>query len=102
MSVQAKRVKVTNDNVRGRMTHIELDGVNISSSCVGASLEWAVDGLNVLELRMFAAPTEVETLALVRIRPECAQLLVDLGWTPPPEQVNYHPAEPAGVADTEG
>ena len=64
------RVKITNGTMRGRDTHIEVDGVDISKACHRATLRFDSKELNTLELDLFTAPDliAIEVRRCLRLR----------------------------------
>jgi hypothetical protein len=76
------RLRLTND---GPNTFVALDGQSISHLLLGAKITFQPGQLPVAELDVFTHLGEVDGQVHVRVPHETRELLVKLGWTPPPD-----------------
>lgn len=78
-------VSITSDN--GFTARVAVGGFDISSVVTAARLDLAARAEHHLYLTLRSFPTDVELADVhVRLDTETHDLLVRLGWTPPPEQ----------------
>lgn len=79
----------------GETNRLELDGVDISNSVMGFTVQFDVDHLPRVSLDMLGDPDIDLAFAEVLVAERCHDLLMKLGWTPP--AVSSTPPFPAEV-----
>lgn len=83
MSTPDHQVKITSDGIHGTVV---LDGVDLGNTVTEVCLHAGVDTLTELRLELLlgATATVFEGQAVVIVADETRDVLLTLGWTPPP------------------
>lgn len=84
----------------GETNRLELDGVDISHSITGFTVQFGVDHLPLVRLDVVADPEMDLEFAEVLVDERSREVLTQLGWTPPTEGeqvVSRTPSIPSAV-----
>lgn len=81
------KVRITNEKTMARHSKIELDGKDISAWCHRYEVVGELKDLVVLRLDLYVGELEIESPVdpTVTVGSDLRQLLVEHGWTAPPD-----------------